>query len=558
MPWFDAARQAIHELMETPDEQLGATESREAGPLELERLVRLPVLVAMAGLVGAVAGLGAYVFRAMIGLVHNLSFRGEIGLLYTATDPTPPSPWGVAVVAAPIVGAIGVVFLVQRFAPEAKGHGVPEVMEAIHYQGAVIRPIVALVKAVASSISIGTGGAVGREGPIIQIGAAFGSTFGQRVGAGLSDRQVLVAAGSAAGIAATFDAPLGGVLFAIELLLISVSARTILAVASAVASAMTVSRPLLDETLAFDIPALHQVLPLELNIIDVAGLLVLGVLIGKTSVLLIRSIYGLEDRFTQWFANPYTRHIVGMTIVGFMMYGFLQWRGQYVIEGVSYATVQEILRSAISDPWLLLVFAGAKVIATSLTLGSGASGGVFSPSLFVGAAIGAALGNAAMVCGLAVDPAVFALAGMAAMIAGSTGAVMTGIVMVAEMTGDYAIAVHLLIAAAVATAVRKWLSSGSIYTEKLYRRGHWVPEGLEVLGSEGIRAEDLMEALPADPSAVPRRIIPADAPVAVVLETLRTGRGAATVVGPEGRHVGIIRREHLTASLSGRRRHPPE
>src|SRR5215475_8640006 len=178
----------------------------------------------MAGLavtVGLVAGLGAVVFRALISLFHNLLFLGKFSLVFNANEHTGPFWLGGyewLVIFVPVVGAVGVAWLVQNFAPEAKGHGVPEVMDAISFGGGIIRPVVAAVKSVASALSIGSGGSVGREGPIIQIGSAFGSTLGQIVSMPPRQRIVLVAAGAGAGIAATFDTPVGGVVFAIELM----------------------------------------------------------------------------------------------------------------------------------------------------------------------------------------------------------------------------------------------------------------------------------------------------------------------------------------------------
>jgi CIC family chloride channel protein len=176
--------------------------------------------------VGIIAGVGAVAFRGLIALVHNLFFLARFSFSYDANAHTVPSPWGPFIILAPVAGAVCVAFLVKNFAPEAKGHGVPEVMDAIYYDKGVIRPIVALVKSVASAISIGSGGSVGREGPIIQIGAGFGSTLGQVLRLSLWQRITLIAAGTGGGIAATFNTPVGGVLFALEITMSEVSART--------------------------------------------------------------------------------------------------------------------------------------------------------------------------------------------------------------------------------------------------------------------------------------------------------------------------------------------
>ena len=202
-------------------------------------LVRLSLL---AFVVGIVTGFGAVVFRALIGLIHNIAFLGSFSMIYDASVFTPPSPWGAFVILVPVLGGVLVTFLITNFAPEARGHGVPEVMDAIYYKEGIIRPVVAVIKSLASALSIGTGAAVGREGPIIQIGASLGSTLGQIIRMAPWQRITLVAAGAGAGIAATFNTPIGGVMFAIELMMPELSARTFLPVALATGAATFIGR----------------------------------------------------------------------------------------------------------------------------------------------------------------------------------------------------------------------------------------------------------------------------------------------------------------------------
>jgi CIC family chloride channel protein len=201
-------------------------ERKEYGPL---------ILALLSLFTGFVAGCGAYLFRSLIACFHNLFFYGTLSLSYDANIHAPPSPWGVYIALVPVIGAIAVVYLVKNFAPEAKGHGVPEVMDAIYYNKGIIRPLVAVVKSLASALSIGSGGSVGREGPIAQIGSAFGSTLGQLLRVSPWQCNVLIAAGAGGGIAATFNTPLGGLLFAIEILLYEVSVRTLVPVIIATA-----------------------------------------------------------------------------------------------------------------------------------------------------------------------------------------------------------------------------------------------------------------------------------------------------------------------------------
>ena len=452
------------------------------------------VMCVLALLAGIIGGLGAWAFRMLIGLVHNVLFLGEFVFYYDANIHTPSSPWGIWVILVPVAGSLIVAWLVKNFAPEAKGHGVPEVMDAIYYKDGMIRPRVAIVKSIASAISIGSGGAVGREGPIIQIGSAFGSMLGQLVNMSARQRITLIAAGSGAGIAATFNAPLGGIVFAIELLLISVNAVNVMLVAIATVTATHIGRLLLGIDPSFNIPALA--LPnFQIHLsTELLLFIVLGVLMGLISVVFIRLLYWTEDLFEALPGNYYTRHALGMLCVGIMMYLLLHYTGHYYVQGVGYATIMDILTGVLTQPWLLLLLFVLKLMATCLSLGSGASGGVFSPALFMGATAGSAFGHLALWIfpGLELSIPAFAIGGMAAAIGGSTGAVLTAIVMLTEMTADYNVVTPLIIVVVSATAVRKLLMRESIYTMKLLRRGNVVPEGLQAAITSAKRVSDLM------------------------------------------------------------------
>jgi chloride channel protein, CIC family len=433
---------------------------------------------ALATLLGAVTGFGAFAFRVLIAVIHNLAFLGRFSAVYDANAHTPPAPWGLAMGLVPAAGALLVVFLVQRFAPEAKGHGVPEVMDAIYYNKSIIRPIVAVIKSLVSAVSIGTGGSVGREGPIIQIGAAFASSSGGVAGVSRWQRATLVAAGGGAGIAATFNTPIGGLLFAVEVLLHEVSARTLVPVALATTTATYVGRFLFGNNAAFPVPPLH--VPEQLTLLPTyVGL---GILAAVASVAFIRMLYGTEDFFERVIpGRPYLRHVAGMLGVGALFVALFAWRGHYYVEGVGYATILDVLTGGIpSIPFLLLLFV-LKLVATSTTLGSGASGGIFSPSLFLGATLGTAyaLMLDAWLPGVRIDPAVFALAGMAGVVSGATGAAITAVVMMFEMTLDYTVVLPMLLTASVSYGLRRLIMSESIYTMKLVRRGHVMPEALQ-------------------------------------------------------------------------------
>lgn len=460
----------------------------------------------LAVLVGMVSGIGAVVFRALIAFFHNALFLGRVSLAYDATSHTPPSPWGPFVVLVPVGGALGVAFLVQHFAPEAKGHGVPEVIDAIYYNRGKIRPVVAAIKSLASALSIGSGGSVGREGPIIQIGASFGSTLAQRIRVSAWQRIVLVAAGAGSGIAATFNTPVGGVLFAIELMMHEVSARTLVPVAIATATATYVGRLFFGTYPSFVIPALEALsfqLTSPLAFLAYVGL---GLLLGVTSAVFIRSIYAFEDAFEQRIGGSYYRqHALGMLLVGILMYGAMSWWGHYYIEGVGYATVQDVLSNSPLPLYLLLTLCGLKLLATSLTLGSGASGGVFSPALFVGATLGAAYGTVVgQIPGVGVSVPAFAVAGMAGLVGGVSGAAMAAIVMIFEMTLDYNVIVPMTITVALSYGMRTVLSRGSVYTVKLRRRGHYTPEALQTNPHFVKQARELMrQDFSVEPESTP-------------------------------------------------------
>ncbi|MGH9594004.1 MAG: chloride channel protein, partial [Bryobacteraceae bacterium] len=357
------------------------------------RSLNAPTLWTLSILVGVVAGLGAVAFRALIGLLHNLLFLGKLSSTYDANTHSPPSPWGPWVILVPVAGALGVVFLVKNFAPEAKGHGVPEVMDAVYHRRGSIRPVVSVVKAIASALSIGSGGSIGREGPIIQIGSSFGSTVGQLLRLPAWQRITLIAAGAGGGIGATFNTPVGGVLFAVELILHEVSARTLVPVVTATATATYVGELFFGPHPSFSIPALETPFFVVAKPVALAAYASLGAIAGLVSALFIWSIYGCEKLFEKRVKGGYyAQHMLGMLASGALMYALMYRFGHYYVEGVGYATIQDVLTGLSYPLYLLLLLFGAKLLATSLTLGSGASGGVFSPALFLGATSGAAWG----------------------------------------------------------------------------------------------------------------------------------------------------------------------
>jgi CIC family chloride channel protein len=446
--------------------------------MEVDEHRQLPLaqLSLLALALGVITGLGAVLFRDLIGLIHNLLFTGHAAVHYDANVFTAPAPWGALVILVPVLGAVGVTFLVSNFAPEAKGHGVPEVMDAIYYKGGIIRPVVALVKSLASAIAIGSGSSVGREGPIIQIGSALGSTLGQVVRMPTGQRIALVAAGAGAGIASTFNTPIGGVMFAIELMLPEVSVDTFLPVAIATGTATFVGRWFFGDAPAFHVPVL-QAMAIDSSALLVLVLFaVLGTLTGVAAAGFIRVLHLAEDVFDR-IGSRYLRHMLGMLLLGVLMYLLFRTLGQYYIDGVGYATVQAVLAGQMSTFWLLGLLFVCKALATSLSLGSGSSGGIFSPSLFMGATLGGGFAALLNMAGLpTLNVPAFAMVGMGAMVGGGTGAVMTAVTMIFEMTLDYSIVMPLIVAVAMSIGARRVLSRETIYTMKLVRRGRAIPK----------------------------------------------------------------------------------
>jgi chloride channel protein, CIC family len=508
-----------------------------ADVMEDEESRRLPPtqLAVLALGLGVITGLGAVLFRDLIGLVHNLLFAGQAVVHYDANIFTAPAPWGPLVILVPVLGAVLVTFLVSNFAPEAKGHGVPEVMDAIYYRGGVIRPVVALVKSLASAIAIGSGSSVGREGPIIQIGSALGSTLGQIIRMPAGQRISLVAAGAGAGIAATFNTPIGGVMFAIELMMPEVSGETFLPVAIATGTATFVGRWFLGDAPAFHVPPL-QAMPVDSSALLVLVLFaVLGALCGLGAAGFIRGLHLAEDLFDR-IKSRYLRHMLGMLIVGVLMYLLLRTLGQYYVDGVGYATVQAVLAGQISTFWLLGLLSACKLLATSLSLGSGSSGGIFSPSLFMGATLGGSFAALLNTAGLPIQLSVpaFAMVGMGAMVGGGTGAVMTAVTMIFEMTLDYSIVMPLIVAVAVSIGTRRVLSRETIYSLKLVRRGRAIPKARH---ANMFLVRSAREVMDAD-----IQVLPAEASFDDYLrQPEHAGRLRHVVVTDKGHIYGVIR-----------------
>ncbi len=428
-------------------------------------------MVLVAIVCGAASALGAVAFRSMILAVQDAAFGwlpawlgiAPVAAIRSAGDPVAaaaqlPALWKLVV---PALGATVAAPLVVYLAREAKGHGVPEVMEAIALRGGAIRPRVVLVKALASAASIGSGGSVGREGPIVQIGAALGSTLGQLLKLPTRQVRTLVGCGAAAGIAAAFNAPIAGALFAVEIILgdFAVPQFSPIVISSVVAT--IVSRYFYGDFPAFSVPVYQLVDPFEL-----VPYLALGALAGLVGVGFIVALYACEDFFDRLRFPKLLKLPLGALGVGALGVFLPQ------VYGVGYSTIDAALIGSI--PVLLLaVLLPAKIVATSLTLGAGGSGGIFAPSLFLGAMTGGLLGSFVHEAFPAhtASSGAYALVAMGAVVAATTHAPITAIVMIFELTKSIAIIPPLMAACVISTLVAAWLKRDSIYTLKLRRHG---------------------------------------------------------------------------------------
>jgi H+/Cl- antiporter ClcA len=321
---------------------------------------------------------------------------------------------------------------------------------------------VAVVKGLASAVCIGSGGSVGREGPIVQIGSALGSRIGRFARVPEARLRTLVACGSAAGIAATFNAPIAGVVFALELLLRDFAADAFGVVVLSAVTASVVGRAAFGNTPFLHLPPFALVSPAEYGLY-----VVLGLLAGLVGVVFTRILYAVEDACDwAWRGPEWARPAVGGLLLGLMLLALPQ------LYGVGYPVLQAGVEGRNALGFLLVLMLG-KMVATSLTIGIGGSGGVFAPSLFIGAMLGSAFGDLAHAVAphLTGPVGVYALVGMGAVFAGAARAPITAVLIMFELTGEYRIILPLMLAIVVATGVSHRLSRDTIYTLKLRRRG---------------------------------------------------------------------------------------
>jgi CIC family chloride channel protein len=448
-------------------------------------------LFVIAVLVGVGSGLGAVAFRYLIFFFTWLATGhdefGQAG--YTGSAHLPWLGLGFFVL-IPVIGGLVYGPLIYRFAREARGHGVPEVMVAVAEKGGRIRPQVSVVKALASAVCIGTGGSVGREGPIVQIGSALASAFGQWTRMPENRMRILVACGAGGGIAATFNAPITGVFFGVEIILREFSVEAMFTVMLSAMLADAVAIPFLgDKPFLSGFPsgiALHD----PRNYLLIA---VLAVAAGLVGVLFKNVVYKMEDLWDlAWKGRPeWARPAIGGVLLGLVLLAIPQ------LYGVGYPVMYKAVAGNYAL-WFLLVLAAGKILACSLTLGIGGSGGVFAPSLFVGVTSGMAFGEMAdhLLGPGAGPPALYAVVAMGAVFTAAARAPLTSVASVVEMSGDFTLTLPVMLAVAIATATSRALSYGTIYTTKLLRRGADIDRAAPWRAFGDLKAADAMRPFP--------------------------------------------------------------
>lgn len=551
-------------------------------------------LLALSVLIGTGAGLGAVVFRYMIkgGTYAFSGFADYAGHGHAAN---PDVPWlgRWFVLIAPVVAGLLYGPLVYRFAKEARGHGVPEVMVAVARNGGRIRPQVAVVKSIASALCIAGGGSVGREGPIVQIGSALGSSLAQAFRLDEKRIKLLVACGAAGGIAATFNAPLAGVFFAMEIILREFETEAFGMVVLSSVTASVIGRGILGDNPFLVLPTFHID-----HLVQYPMFALLGVVAGVVGVAFSRVLYAIEDLCDwAWRGPEWARPAVGGLLLGVVLLVLPE------MYGVGYPVLGKAVAGGYGIAFLIALLVG-KLIACSLTIGIGGSGGVFAPSLFCGAMAGAVFGDVVHAVAPASGGSVgaYALIGMGSVFAGAARAPITAVVILFELTGEYSIILPLMLAIVLAAGVSHLISHDTVYTRKLLRRGIDIDEpadaalrrasvsaymtpppepvpatltlqqgALRFAGSENshlpvvddggsflgvLAAHDVMTALASgDPAPVRALVNPVDplqpdAPLGEAMHRLEHGAGAVPVTDAARVVIGWVRHRELLSALS--------
>ncbi|WP_405562142.1 chloride channel protein [Streptomyces sp. NBC_01180] len=492
-------------------------------------------LAVLAALTGIGAGLGSIVFRWLIKTFTQL-FSGHVDYSGAGHAANPHVSWlgPFFVLLAPVVGGLLYGPLVDRFAKEARGHGVPEVMLAVAQRGGRINASVAVVKSLASALTIGSGGSVGREGPIVQIGSALGSTLGRLAKVTEGRMRLLVACGAAGGIAATFNAPLAGVFFAMELILRDFAIESFGAVVLSSVAASVIGRAAFGNAAFLNLPSFHVE-----HVAQYGLFALLGIAAGCAGIGFTRTLYWIEGACDwAWRGPEWLRPAAGGLLLGVVLLALPE------MYGVGYPVLENAAEGRYAAGFLLLLLIG-KILATSLTIGIGGSGGVFAPSLFIGAMLGSAygIGMQQLLPGTAGAVGAYALVGMGAVFAGSARAPITAVVILFELTGEYSIILPLMLAVVTATLVSKLIGRDTVYTLKLRRRGIDLDAAAPgaPLGTQ--RVDEVMEDLPYP--------LPAATTLsAAALLLAHSEHGSLPVIDADDRYVGTVTARAVAEALA--------
>ncbi|MBF0587804.1 MAG: chloride channel protein [Magnetococcales bacterium] len=420
---------------------------------------------AIAVVIGLMVGYGAILFRTLIELFQFLFMgSGSENLLQVVAN----LHWS-NVLLAPVVGGLIIGPLVHFLFPGSRGHGVPEVMSAVALQGGKMKMRDGVGKMIACSLSIGCGGSVGREGPVVHLGATIASWFGQRLHMSTKHMRTMVGCGAAAGIAASFNAPIAGVMFALEVVLADYGLATFSPIVLSSVIATIIARAHLGDFPAFTVPHYQLV-----SVWEIPAYIGLGVLCGLTGILFMKALFKSEDLFKKIPIPIYMKPVVGGFILGSVALVFPQ------VLGVGYDVMNMALLEGMAGP-LMIGLIAVKIFATSATLGSGFSGGVFTPSLFLGAVVGGGFGTYAhaLFPAISAGSGAYALVGMGAMAAAVLGAPIASILILFELTGDYRIMLPLMVTSIVATVMINQVYRDSVYTRALRRKNIDLRSGRE-------------------------------------------------------------------------------
>jgi H+/Cl- antiporter ClcA len=495
---------------------------------------RIGLISLLAALIGTLAGFIAFVLYDLIGLFTNLAYYHEWSFHFRSPEHAHIGPW---IIFVPVIGGLIVGFMAKYGTEKIKGHGIPEAMEAVLTSRSRIEAKVAILKPLSAAIAIGTGGPFGAEGPIIQTGGAFGSLVGQLISTSAAERKVLLACGAGAGMAATFNTPIAGVILAIELLLFEFRSRSFIPLVIASTLATSVRAVLLGQHSLFsmgnvDFDVLHG-LPFYL---------LLGVLSGVVAIGFTKLLYWVEDQFDRLSIDDLWHPAIGALGLGII--GFFVPR----VLGVGYDTISDILNNNLALKLLLLI-AIFKALALAISLGSGTSGGLLAPMFMSSAALGGAFAIVVNLIfpGAALSPGGCALVAMAAVFGAASRATFAFIVFAFEITRDYNAILPLMLGCVVADMIAIRYLPSSIMTEKLRRRGLSVPDEYEVGMRKIVRVGEVMR------KDVPP--IPSDMTVAELTKHMGHGEPAFNltqglpIAGKDGSLSGVVTQGDLIRAL---------